>query len=148
MNTIIFASGLAYWGEFLALTGDFRWLLLLATAPDPDCGTDQFVADVSADEPTDGSYARVNISGMAISTSFSDCTLTLDCDDPSFAAFAGGEQVGWLVLYRFDTNDAGSQLMAAFRIDWTADGSTFAPTINPSGLIQFQQGQCLVTSTA
>lgn len=147
MNTIIFASGFAYWGEFFTATGDFRWLLLLATAAEPDCGVDQFVADISADEPIDGSYARVNISGMATTTSFADCTLTCDCTDPTFTAFAGGEQVGWLVLYRFDVNDAGSQLMVASRINWTADGSNFIPTINPDGLVQFRQGQCLVTST-
>lgn len=147
MNTVVFTEGLVEWAQFLTLTGTFEWLLLLASAAEPDCGTDQFVADLSADEPTDGSYARVAISGMAVATDSSTCTLAMTCDDPTFTAFAGGEQVGWLVLFLQVTNDADSPLMVAFRIDWTADGSDFVPTVNPDGLVLLKQGGCLVTST-
>lgn len=140
MNTVVFTSGLQYWGQFFDLSGTFRWLLLLSSAADPDCSTDEFVADVAADEPTDGSYARVNIAGMSVTSSLVDCTLTLDCTDPTFTAFAGGETVAWLVLYLFVTNDADSPLMAAFRIEWTATGANFTPQVNPSGLVLVRQG--------
>lgn len=145
MNTIIFAAGLIYWRDFLAGTSDFRWALLLDSATNNiDCTTED-MADVSAYEPTDGSYSRVAATGETVTPDIADCFLTCTTDDPTWVAFDGGEQVTWLVLYREGASDALRFLIAAYRIDWIADGTDFTPTVNPDGLVQFRQGYCLVT---
>ena len=125
---------------------NFRWMLLDDNAA-PDCTTDEFVADVSADELTDPSYGRVTLTGSAITYDVAECSVFFDASNPTFAALAGGENVKWLVLFRQVTNDADSRLMMAYEMAYTTDGSDFTPKINSRGLAVLQFTPCEVVTT-
>lgn len=118
-------------GQWPALDDtDFRWLLLDGSYT-PNAAVDEFVADLTG-ELTDGSYARVTLTGSAVavtSTVLGDA-VAYTADAPVFAALAGATDVAWLVLAREVTNDADSPLLAAWAVDWSPDGSDFTPVVN------------------
>lgn len=120
-------------------TGDtFEWALLAATwTPNPTF--EEWVADVApGNELTDASYSRQAVTGAVVNITLPtlpDGTgggLAYDCDDPAFGVLSGAEVAAWLVLYRLVTNDANSELVAAFPCAYTADGVTAATFILPA----------------
>ena len=119
-------------------TGDtFEWALL-TSAWSPNPSFEQWVADVSANELTDASYARQALTGAVVNITLPtlpDGTgggIAYDCDDPAFGVLSGGEVAAWLLLYRLVTNDADSELVAAYPCAYTADGVTPATFVLPS----------------
>lgn len=118
----------------------YRFMLLDSTAA-PDPSADTYVADVSADELADGSYARQAAAGKARAAVLPASALDVgyvrfDCTNPSWVTLAGGEQVGWVVLFRLVTTDADSPLVLAWRVAWTTDGTTWTPQVAATGVWQ------------
>lgn len=139
MPDVIFPTGLPRWSGLD--NTNYRWMLLLDTYV-PSCITDINPNDISADELTDGSYARVTLSGATETISTSPCQVSYDATDPTFSALDGAEDVGWLVLFELVTNDADSILMAAYKLEHTTDASDFTPELSSNGLVIFRNANC------
>lgn len=64
-----------------------------------------------------------------------------DAADPStWSALAAGSTIGWLVIYKFVTNDAGSTPIAVLDLtDTPTNGGDVTVTFNASGIFYTQQ---------
>lgn len=131
MSATLFPTGMDK--AFTDWTGDtYEWGLFLATLT-PDPTTQVFLASITADELTDASYARVPFSTPVKTIGLTGTgSIFYTCDGPNFGVIAGGEVAAWLVLYRFVTNDADSELVAALPCAYTADGLATALFVLPS----------------
>lgn len=132
MADYAFIRGFPEWADFT--TNTIKAMLLLDTYT-PDTTVDEFVADIVADEATNGSYARQTLAGKSETIDVANEIVWYDATDPDFGALVGGESLAWMVVYRFVTNDADSILMAAYRIAKVTDGSNVTVSIDPSGLV-------------
>jgi hypothetical protein len=66
--------------------------------------------------------------------------IVYDAADPLWTAVAGGSTVGWCVIYKFVTNDAGSTPIAVQDLaDTATNGSDFGVTFDSSGAFYLQQ---------
>ena len=93
----------------LSWTGDTIRALLVDSSYvfDPD---DNFVADVSADEVSDASYARQTLAGKGVTEDDTGDQATLDADPIDFGALDVVTPEG-IILFKFVTNDADSPLI-------------------------------------
>lgn len=71
-----------------------------------------FVSDVVANELADASYARVTLSGVAVTEDDTGDAAFLDAADVTFTSLAGGETPVGAWIYRLVTNDADSPLLS------------------------------------
>lgn len=63
-----------------------------------------------------------------------------DAADPTWTAVASGSTIGWIVVYKFVTNDAGSTPLFVIDVtDTPTNGSDIGWTINASGIGYTQQ---------
>lgn len=110
MADLLYTRGLASWGAF---TSGTVTAMLLDDTHTPNIDND-FVADVVADELTNGSYARVNLASRTQTIDDTNNLIKWDAADVTFSTLSGAESVGYCVLYKFVTNDADSILLALF----------------------------------
>lgn len=94
----------------LSWTGDTIRALLVDSSYvfDPD---DNFVADVSADEVADASYARQTLAGKGVTEDDTGNQATLDADPVDYGALDNVTPAGQ-ILFKFVTNDADSPLIS------------------------------------
>jgi len=120
MNNLLYPAiiyELADW-----LTAD--WYFMLLKSPfGPDIATQQFVADIVADEVTAPGYSRVLVTGKAITTSSVTPWGQYIQDDPNFGSPTGGQVATYLALYRKVTNDADSVVAGVWEVGLNLDGS-------------------------
>lgn len=115
----------------------YGWALALNSYT-PNLVTDDYVADIVAYEPTDGSYSRQVASGeivivdVPLAVGFTGF-VRFQSDEPVWTAITGGESIGWLILYEFVTNDADSPLVAAIQASWYTTGTNFSPSLGATG---------------
>ena len=66
--------------------------------------------------------------------------IVFDAADPVWTAVAGGSTVGWVVIFKFVTNDAGSTPIACLDITDTAtNGGDITITFSANGIFYLQQ---------
>lgn len=122
-------------GELALHTHDIRCMLLESVTTTPDNPDHEFVADIVADEHSDGSYARVACTGETVSQNDSADRAEFDIDNPVFSALSGNT-VTAAVLYRHVTNDADSPLISYHDFgDTTPDGTDFTLVVGASGAV-------------
>lgn len=115
-------------------TGGTYRAMLLTSAWNPNTATDIYVDDISVNELTDGTYARATIQNPARTVDVAGSTIDFTCDDIAFGVISGLEVAAWLSVFAFVTNDTDSPLVAAYLIDYTADGITPATFVAPNDL--------------
>lgn len=129
-------------------TDTYRWMLLQAPFA-PAWNTQEFVADISADEVTGAGYSRFTATNNAVDVS--ELFPAYVTDDPSFGSVATGETATHVVLYREVTNDADSPLLLAAGVNIVFDGTAVTVTIaDPAFPTPFgwPSGAVLVTGDA
>ena len=94
------------------LTGQTLKLLLVNATDTADKVLDEFVADIVANELSDGSYSRKTLASITLQQNQDSHGFKLDAADPVFTALAGGETVNAAYVFRQVTNDADSYLVA------------------------------------
>jgi hypothetical protein len=114
------------------LTADWLWMLLKSPFA-PDLVAQQFVADIAADELTNGSYARVTASAKTVdgATVFP----SLGSDNPDFGTPTGSETAIALALYREVTDDNDSVIAGVWDIKHTCDGTALVITFDGQPLV-------------
>lgn len=137
MASTLYPTGLASAFTDWDAGGTFGWALAL-TSYTPDLVTDVWLADIAAYEPTDGSYSRQVLTGDVVTIEVPVVSgftgfVVFDADDPEWTAIAGGESIGWLVLYEDVTDDSDSPLIAAIQASWYTTGTDFAPALGAGG---------------
>lgn len=111
-------------------TEPFKAMLLTSSwAPDPTF--EVWVDDIVAYEFTDGSYSRATCANTARTIDVAGQRIDYTCDDVAFGVISGGEIAAWMVIYEEVTNDADSPIVAAFVVDYEADGITAATFVAP-----------------
>lgn len=66
--------------------------------------------------------------------------IVYDAADPTWTAVAGGSTVGWVAIYKFVTNDAGSTPIAILDItDTPTNGGDITITFASTGIFYLQQ---------
>jgi hypothetical protein len=66
--------------------------------------------------------------------------IVYDAADPTYTAVAGGSTVGWVVVYKFVSNDAGSTPIAAIDVaDTATNGGDITITFAATGIFYLQQ---------
>lgn len=66
--------------------------------------------------------------------------IVYDAADPTWTAVAGGSTVGWICIFKFVSNDAGSTPIAILDItDIITNGQDIIITFNASGIFYLQQ---------
>jgi hypothetical protein len=66
--------------------------------------------------------------------------VTFDAADPTWTAVAGGSTVGWVVLYKFVVNDAGSTPIACIDVaDTATNGGDITVTFDATGCFYLQE---------
>lgn len=138
MSVVRYPTGDKYWFDFQAgALATYMYAALLSSySPDPT--TEVFMSDVSASEPTDGSWTRLAITGRTVTTDLPTGYNLMDADDPDFGSPVGGETVGWVLVFADAGADSASPLMSAYTVSHTADGSPFAPAVHTLGLTRFR----------
>lgn len=140
-TAVYFPTGDPLWGR-LDLDA-FGWALGLASWT-PLVGVDVNLDDITANEPTDGSYSRVGLTGGVITPDLFNEWTTYDADDPTFPALAGAEALGWVVLYRDTGLLTTSTLLVAMRIARLTDGSDVTIGLSSTGIIRRSHAVALV----
>jgi len=122
-------AGIPLWDTFASDT--HQWLVLLSSwTPVLTVAT---VSDVTAFEPTDGSYGRLTASSE-MSTPTPGVGIVHTADDPVFLSQAGGEAWAWAVLAEDTGTDASDRLMGLYRISRVTDGGNVTLTVASAGL--------------
>jgi hypothetical protein len=96
---------------------------------DPDSN---FVADVSSDEVSDGSYARVTLSNKGVTEDDTNDLASLDADPADYGVLTGVTPSG-IVVFKFVTNDADSPLISF-------SDAGFGATANGAGYVVNWEG--------
>ena len=66
--------------------------------------------------------------------------IVYDAADPTWTAVAGGSTVGWVAIFKFVTNDAGSTPIALIDVTDTAtNGGDITLTFSADGIFYLQQ---------
>lgn len=66
--------------------------------------------------------------------------IVFDAADPTWSAVASGSTVGWIVVYKFVTNDAGSTPIAVIDVtDLPTNGSDIVWTVAATGIFYLQE---------
>ena len=129
----VFAQGIPLWSTLP--TDPFLWLLC-TNAWTPNQATDVHRDDISAYEPTDGSYAAQSLVGGIETVAGGNTSVSYTADDVLFPALAGGDILTWAVLVSDTGSPATDVILAAWPIVRITDGSDVPLTITTS-LIQF-----------
>lgn len=131
MSRISFTSGLLTWDTWA--TDVHQWLALTDLTPAFDGDSLQTVSDVVATEATIAGYTRLPVIGEANTPDLGRWLHTADA--PAWPALDWGEILNWVVLARDTGNDATDELLAAFGVDHTTDGTPFEPSITAGGIL-------------
>ena len=115
-------------------------MALLASTYTPDIDSDEFFADISANElTTAGGYTAggATLAGKAVSTDTTDNEGVLDCTDPTWTADGTGFTCRYAVLYKDTGDEATSPLIAYwdFGGDQNPVSVNFNLVVNVEGLI-------------
>ncbi len=135
------ASNVQYTAPRYMALGDLDWAdggvtfrAMLLTSSHTQDQTDEFVADVVANEVSDASYSRQAVTGRTVVVNGSN---EVDCG-ASDTPWAGLDVVvpAFVAVYKFVTNDADSTLVAIMELTATpaADGTTYTMQW-PSGVV-------------
>lgn len=110
--------------------------LLLDNTHTLDLNGDEFVSDISADEISGGSYARVALAGKSIDVGTG--VVKLLADDIVFASMTA-TNVLYMVVFRNTGSDATSKLICVVEFDSAINPSAQGVTFNLStdGLITY-----------
>jgi hypothetical protein len=69
-----------------------------------------------------------------------DDRIVYDADNATWTAVAGGSTVGWIAIFKFVTNDAGSTPIAIIDVTDTAtNGGDISVTFDAAGIFYLQQ---------
>ena len=115
-------------------TGGVYRAMLLQSTWTPDVDVDVFVSDVSPHEFSDASYGRVTATNPARTVNVAARSVVYTADAFAFGVISGGEVAEYLALYAEVTNDSDSPLVAAYLIDYEADGVPAATFTAPGGV--------------
>lgn len=90
--------------------------MLLKQGAAPFDETNDFVADIVADEIAATGYGRIDLATKAVTIVDADHLAKLTCDPIDFTAIGGAanETIERLVIFKFVTNDADSILIADY----------------------------------
>jgi len=133
MATTWYTTGvaLALSGGLDVVNDQLDALALDAVTTTPDNPDHEFIDDIVADEVTDGSYARVTLTNVALAVNATDNRAEIDSDDIVFTALEnGGVSVKFIVIAQIVTTDADSKLLTCHdTADTVPDGTnlTYAP---------------------
>jgi hypothetical protein len=119
--SLIYNSAKALVNSTNWLAYDVRVLLLgPAYTPDPD---HVFVSQLTG-ELTNGSYARKTLTGRTANVNTVLDQVEYGANNPTWAALAGGEQIMYLIIYRYNVSDGAAQLLYCVTMPiTTADSS-------------------------
>lgn len=121
----IYNRGKALNKDFTA--GTWRWMLV-TSAYVPDIDHD-FVSDVVANEASGAGYARQNVAGQAIVIDDASDRADHDANNPTFGPMTTNFR--YLILYKFETADADSQLHSYFDIgEQSLVSALYRPLLN------------------
>ncbi len=111
--------------------------MLLDNTHTVDQDGDVFVADISADEISGGSYARVSLSGKTINTGTAGVVKLL-ADDIVFAAMTATD-VLYMAVFRATGSDATAKLICIVEFDSEINPMAQSVTFNLStdGIVNF-----------
>jgi len=89
-------------------------------------------------------YTQIGTDQTLGSKTFTEDTtndrIVYDAADPTWTAVAGGSTVGWIAIFKFVTNDAGSTPIAILDIaDTATNGSDITIVFNASGIFYLQE---------
>lgn len=113
------------------LTATIQAIPLLATYT--YSATHEFVSDVVASEVA--GTTRQTVTGKSITDSGTG--ILYNCANQVFPTPTSGQSIGWVALYEFITNDAGSRLLYLMDpTNITSNGEDVTNNINASGLFQ------------
>lgn len=134
MADLEYNSGLDEWRTFAIDT--IRALLLKGSGYTPNKDHD-FVDDVvpASNECALAGYSRPTLTNCTrVITDASD-RIVYDADDPDFGPIIAGDTITGMILYKFQSNDGDSILLAYYDLPDTAtNGTPFIPAIHASGL--------------
>jgi hypothetical protein len=97
-----------------------------------------FVNDVTANEISGGSYARLTLSSTAVNTTTIDSTnrrVAIDAADLTFATPSSGT-LAFVIIYKFITDDASSPLICQVdNANVTMDGNNVTVQFSANGIV-------------
>lgn len=120
---------------------DIRALLVMTnTTADTEQDTEFIGGLTTLDEMDGANYARKTFSSQAVAEDAGNNRAEFDGEDFTWTALgAGTRQVAGVVIFRFITNDAASELIAYIDtggFPFTANGGNFTITWNAEGILQ------------
>lgn len=116
-------------------TADIRCALLITTTSTPDNPDHDFLNDVTADEASDGSYARVACTGEATSVDNANDRAEWTCSNITFSTLSGGTIV-FAIIFEYNAVDSAAGLISAHDITDTApNGTDFVLEVGANGVI-------------
>lgn len=103
------------------LAYDIRILLLGPSyTPDPD---HVYVSQLTG-ELTNGSYTRKTLDGRTANVNTALDQVEYGANNPTWAALAGGEQLKYLIIYRYNASDGAAQLLYCVTLPLTTADSS------------------------
>lgn len=96
------------------------------------------------DDTTMTGYTAIGTDQTLGSKTFTEDTtndrIVYDAADPTWTAVAGGSTVGWVAIFKFVTNDAGSTPIAVIDVaDTATNGGDITVTFASTGIFYLQQ---------
>lgn len=112
-----------------------QWLILDNSGM-LDPANQQWVSEVNAGEVVVPGYTRQPVAGQVRTVDAGLTRITYDCDDPDFGTLATGPPYLSLLVLAYDSgDDATSQLLVSFALDFTAtDPAAVNPYVSPTGV--------------
>ena len=129
-------------GKFGLTTGSILFLsdtirAMLVTSAYTFDADHNYVSDVVANEVTNGGYVRQDLATKTITEDDSLNRVVFDCDDPVFPSLAAGDTPDALIVYKFGTSDADSELICYGQLVAPASpaGADYTIVIDSAGLL-------------
>lgn len=131
----------AFTADLDLVGGVTRMMLLTGATTTPDNPDHEFVDDISADEASDGSYARETLTTPAMADDDANNRAEWDFDDVVFGGLDNETVTAAAAYLQTGGNDASPSddiLIALWDIaDTAADGSDFTLQVGSEGAVQF-----------
>jgi hypothetical protein len=101
-------------------------------------------ATVNKDDTSMTPYTAIGTDQTLGSKTFTEDTandrIVFDAADPTWTAVAGGSTVGWVAIFQFSVNDAGSVPICVIDVTDTAtNGGDITVTFDANGIFYLQQ---------
>ncbi len=97
-------------------------VLLLGPAYTPD--EDHVYVSQLTGELTNGSYARKTLDGRTATVNTTLDQVEYGANNPTWAALAGGEQIKYLIIYKYNASDGAAQLLYCVTMSLTTADSS------------------------